>query len=518
MLAKQRVQRSRQKKDLFKVERIMDYDDQNYQVTLNRATKIFALCAALNSCNLGFDIGVTTSAGKLLQSENSLELNDEEISLFMGSLNLFAALGAILASRISDKFGRRGGFLVAAIGFIIGITIECLANSFALLMIGRALVGAGVGFGLAIDPIYIAEISPPSFRGGLVTWSEIGTNVGIVIGFSSGLFFYKAPADDGWRLMFAMGMIMPLILIYLIFNIMPESPRWLVSKGMDDDAKNVLEKIYPPGHDVAAVINDIRESIQREEEADKSVGWSVIFQPSPAFKRMLVVGVGTAISQQIVGIDAIQYFLMYIVEDAGVEGRIQQSIILIILGVFKLAIILCAGHLFDSKGRRPLMFISLFGMSISLAVISITFFFPDSSAVYTIIALALYLAFFSVGMGPGAWLIPAEVFSTSIRAKAMSVSTFLNRLAATLVTSTFLGVAELITWGGFFALMSSICLLVIVFFYFYLPETKGKSLEEMSMFFAQITGDNSILEAEQRLTNRKPTDYPSNTIMNAMLT
>lgn len=496
----------------------MEYNHQESQISLNRATKVFALCAALNSCNLGFDIGVTTSAGKLMQSEDTLHLNDDEISVFMGSLNLFAAFGAILASRISDTFGRRGGFLVAAIGFIIGITIECLATSFALLMVGRAIVGAGVGFGLAIDPIYIAEISPPSFRGGLVTWSEIGTNVGIVIGFSSGLFFYKAPADEGWRLMFAMGLIMPLILIYLVLRVMPESPRWLVSQGRDEDAKFVLEKVYPPGHNISEIIDDIKESIQREEEAEKSVGWDVVLHPSPAFKRMLIVGVGTAIAQQLVGIDAIQYFLMYIVEEAGVEGRIQQSIILIVLGLFKLVIILFAGHRFDSKGRRPLMFISLLGMSISLAILSISFFFPGNSAVYTIIALALYLGFFSVGMGPGAWLIPSEVFSTSIRAKAMSVSTFLNRLAATLVTSSFLGIAELITWGGFFALLSSICLLVIVFFYFYLPETKGKSLEEMSVFFAQITGDNSILEVEQRLTHKKQTDHPSNALMNSTFT
>ena len=208
----------------------------------------FAMCAAMNSCNLGFDIGVNTSAGPLLQESKSLQLSELQLEILMGSLNMFAAVGAICASSISDRFGRRGGFIVAAVGFIVGVLVMTFAQSFASLMVGRVFVGLGVGFGLAIDPIYIAEISPPSQRGRLVTWSEIATNVGIVFGFTTGLIFYKVEQEDlAWRLMFGMGIILPTCLIFLVLKVMPESPRWLVSKGREAEALIVLSKVYPIG-------------------------------------------------------------------------------------------------------------------------------------------------------------------------------------------------------------------------------------------------------------------------------
>lgn len=148
----------------------------------------------------------------------------------------------------------------------------------------------------------------------------------------------------------------------------------------------------------------------------------VILFPSPAFKRMLLVGVGIAIAQQAVGIDAIQYFLVYILDESGIKSRSAQTVILIVLGVIKLIVVVFAGHLFDKKGRRPLFFVSLLGMSVSLMLVSFAFIGGATSEGLAVFGLACYLAFFSAGMGPGAWLVPSEVFSTMIRAKAMSVA------------------------------------------------------------------------------------------------
>ena len=203
---------------------------------------------------------------------------------------------------------------------------------------------------------------------------------------------------------------------------MPESPRWLVSKDRDDEAKDVLKMVYPDGYDVGVIVHEIKEGIEKESIAEHAVGWDVILFPSPAFKRMLMVGVGTAIAQQAVGIDAIQYFLVYILDESGVKSRGAQMGILIVLGFIKLAAIVVAGHLFDRRGRRPLFFVSLLGMSVALLLVSFAFIGKADSAEFAIFGLALYLAFFSLGMGPGAWLVPSEVFSTMIRAKAMSVA------------------------------------------------------------------------------------------------
>jgi MFS family permease len=214
---------------------------------------------------------------------------------------------------------------------------------------------------------------------------------------------------------------------------------------------------------------------------------------------MLLVGVGTAVAQQAVGIEAIQYFLVYILDGSGVKSRQTQMYILICLGILKLSVVVLAGYLFDRKGRRPLFFTSLIGMAISLLLISMGFVGNAHSAGFAVTGLALYLAFFSVGMGPGAWLIPSEVFSTLIRAKAMSVATFMNRITATLMAATFLSVANAMSWAGFFIMMSIVCLIILAWMYMYLPETKGRPLEDMSRYFAEITGDRSLFEAEELL-------------------
>mmetsp|Transcript_25347 Transcript_25347/g.37181 ORF Transcript_25347/g.37181 Transcript_25347/m.37181 type:complete len:595 (+) Transcript_25347:83-1867(+) len=469
-------------------------------VRVTRANKLFAFCAALNSCNLGYDIGVNTDAAMKLQ--NSMDLSDTQLEIFMGSLNLFAMIGALCAHAISDRFGRRGAFIVAAVGFIFGVLLQASAASFNVLMIGRVFVGLGVGFGLAVDPIYIAEISPAAHRGRLVTWSEIATNIGIVLGFTSGLAFLNVDENTAWRAMFAMGAILPTIMIFLAYKVMPESPRWLVSKGRESEALVVLEKIYPPGYNVNVIVEEIKEGIEREIAAEHAVGWDMILFPSPAFKRMLLVGIGTAVAQQVVGIDAIQYFLIFILDESGIKSRITQSTILIFLGLLKLAMIFVAGFLFDTKGRRPLMFTSLAGMTVALLLISVNFIGDSHNAAFAVVGIGLYLSFFSLGMGPGAWLIPSEVFSTSIRAKAMSVATFMNRVAGTLMTSTFLSVANALSWAGFFLLLAVVCLICLLFLYLLLPETKGRALEDMSTYFAEITGDRSILDVEETLARQ----------------
>jgi hypothetical protein len=138
-------------------------------------------------------------------------------------------------------------------------------------------------------------------------------------------------------------------------------------------------------------------------------------------------------------------------------------------------------------------------MFVALMMVAFNFLGSSANSGFSVFALALYLAMFSLGIGPGAWLIPSEVFPTCIRAKAMSVSTFCNRATATLMASTFLSTAQAITYAGFFFLLAGICVVFFGFFYFILPETKGRSLEDMSLYFAEITGDQSVLEAEQQV-------------------
>jgi MFS family permease len=218
--------------------------DSNLKLT--RQTFIFALCAAVNSCNLGYDVGVSTNAGALIQ--NDMGLTNVQREIFIGSLNLWSIFGSLFAHWICDRYGRRHSFKVAAIGFIIGSIIMASATNYTVLMVGRVFVGLGVGFGLAIDPLYIAEISPAEHRGRLVTWSEIAINVGLVFGFFSGIMFYGVADDLQWRLMFAMGCILPIVMIILVQTVMPESPRFLVEKQRIPEARQILKTLYPEGN------------------------------------------------------------------------------------------------------------------------------------------------------------------------------------------------------------------------------------------------------------------------------
>ena len=486
---------------------------QNSGHLITRSTKLYAFCAALNSCNLGYDIGVNTGAGMLLQE--SLELSDVQLEVFMGSLNLFAMVGALSSHWISDKFGRKASFRVSAVVFILGIIIQSSAYNYTVLMIGRTFVGLGVGFGLAVDPVYISEIAPPAHRGRLVNWSEFAINLGIVFGFASGLIFASVDKSVAWRWMFSLGAILPCFVIYFSTYIMPESPRWLLANGRDKEASEVLKTVYHDWHDVDATIIEIKDSIAKESIAEQAVGWGAVFFPSPAFKCILLIGISMSVSQQAVGIDAIIYFLVFILNQSGIHSRVNQMWILLGLGLIKLGVIFIAGRLID-RGRRPLVLISLIGMAVSFFIVAMSFIPADANEVAAIIGLALYFGFFSVGMGPATWTICSEVFPLSIRAKAMSLATFSNRATATIFASSFLSVANAVTWSGFFIMMTVVCLIIFAWMYIYLPETKGLSLEEMAQYFAEITGDRSILDVEG-IQTRRGSDITYNPEMDILL-
>jgi len=178
--------------------------------------------------------------------------------------------------------------------------------------------------------------------------------------------------------------------------------------------------------------------------------------------------------------------------------------------MIKLLFVFVGGKTFDGAGRRVGLSISLAGMGISLLVVSIAYFIMDEdmqedlpstkATIGVLVGIGFYLSFFSVGMGPGAWLIPSEVFSNVIRAKAMSLAAFASRVYATIMASTFLSVADVIGYSGFFLMLSITCFLVLAFFWMYLPETKGRSLEDMTHYFAEVTGDHSLLQKEQELS------------------
>ena len=211
-----------------------------------------------------------------------------------------------------------------------------------------------------------------------MTWSEIGINIGIVLGFLMGIILSLTVSEGmEWRAMFLLGTILPFVVIYLALRVMPETPRWYTLKDRVEEAKGVLYQIYPPGFNVDLIVADIQESLQRERLAEKTIGWHTIFCPTPGFRRMLTVGIGIAAAQQLVGIDAIQYYLLDIIASA-TESVAAQNAILMLLGAIKLGCIFIAGKFVDSRGRRPILFISLIGTYLQLYIRMIPIVYSQS--------------------------------------------------------------------------------------------------------------------------------------------
>ena len=300
---------------------------------------------------------------------------------------------------------------MAAVGFNLGILFMILSNSLETLLVGRAFIGLGIGIGLSIDPLFIAEITPAQHRGMLVTWSELAINVGVVFGFATSLFLSGINDDAEWRIMFLLGAILPTILIVCVFTVMPESPRWLVQRGRHEDALVILQQVYPEGFDVEPILESIKEAVQRDSATDMAVGWYFLWRPSPAVFRMLLVGVGAPLAQQAVGIDAIQYYLVDVIAASGIKSKEGQSLVLILMGLIKLGFVYVGGKTFDGAGRRVGLTISLAGMGLSLLVVSIAYFIMDKdvqedlpstkATIGVLVGICFYLSFFSIGMGPG---------------------------------------------------------------------------------------------------------------------
>jgi SP family galactose:H+ symporter-like MFS transporter len=464
-----------------------------------------AAFAALNSANLGYDIGINASIGYRLQAEGGgVELSDVQLEAFMGVFSAFAIPGALFSYVLSDGIGRRRSFGVAAVVFIVGILVTISSSSLGVMLIGRAVMGLGVGFGSAMDPLYISELSPPQFRGQLVTWTETATNVGILLGFAAGALFERGDwvsNDAAWRIMLANGMVMPIILMLLVATVMPESPRWLIASGYHEAASGLLQKCYAPGTDIEAIVADIATDLTLELEFSKTVSWATILcRPPPYLKRMLCVGVGVAVAQQLTGIESIQYYMLYILEASGIKSRNTQFTYLLAVGALKVFVIVIAGRLFDHPrlGRRPLLMASNLGLCLALAMLMLSFLAGShtdddndgsgsrgggGNPAVAVLSLFLFVASFSLGMGPGAWLIPAEVFSLAVRAKAMSFATFCNRTVAAAAAASFLSLRSLLQDWGVILLFSLLCMGNFVFVALLVPETKGKTLEEMRDYF-----------------------------------
>ncbi|XP_071907094.1 probable polyol transporter 4 isoform X2 [Coffea arabica] len=429
---------------------------------------------------------VGVMSGAILFIHQDLNISEIQEEILVGILSIISIFGSLAGGRISDAVGRKWSMGLAAFIFQAGAGIMAVAPSFEILMIGRILAGIGIGFGVMIAPVYIAEISPTVARGSLTSFPEIFINIGILFGYVSNYAFSGLSAHINWRIMLAVG-IFPSVLIAFALFVIPESPRWLVVQNRVEEAKSVLAKTNDNDAEVEQRLAEIQLAAGNDAQKykDKPV-WREFLSPSPALRKMLITAFGIQCYQQITGIDATVYYSPEIFKAAGIEGESKLLAATVAVGVTKTVFILVAIFLIDKAGRRPLLLASTVGMTTCLFTVAFSLSLLGHGSVgiaLAVLSVCGNVAFFSVGMGPICWVLTSEIFPLRFRAQASALGSVGNRVCSGLVAMSFLSVSRAITVAGTFFLFGAISATAIVFVYMIVPETKGKSLEEIEQMF-----------------------------------
>ncbi|KAJ8645758.1 hypothetical protein MRB53_007506 [Persea americana] len=456
--------------------------------------------ASMSSVLLGYDVGVMSGASIFIQKD--LKLSDTKIEVLTGILNVNSLIGSCAAGRTSDWIGRKRTIVFAAVIFFVGALMMGFATNYAFLMAGRFVAGIGVGYALMIAPVYTAEVSPASTRGFLTSFPEVFINVGILFGYVSNFAFSHFSLHLGWRLMLGIGAIPSVLLAFGVLA-MPESPRWLIMQGRLGDAMKVLNKTSDSPEEAQLRLAEIKEAAGIPENCtddvvpvpklNKGEGvWKeLLLRPTPAVRRILIAGVGIHFFQQLSGIDVVVLYSPRIFRKAGLRRDNDLLGATVAVGFTKTCFILIATFLLDKVGRRPLLLSSVAGMVFSLAMLAVGLTVidrhPDERVVWAIaLSVLMVLAFvssFSIGLGPVTWVYSSEIFPLKLRAQGTSLAVAANRVTSGVVAMTFLSLSKAITIGGSFFLYSGIATVAWVFFYTFLPETRGRTLEDMECLF-----------------------------------
>ncbi|GLJ23711.1 hypothetical protein SUGI_0449310 [Cryptomeria japonica] len=489
-----------------------------------------AVLASTNSVLLGYDIGVMS--GAVLFIRKDLDIKDLEVEILIGSLNIICLLGAALAGKTSDAVGRRWTMALAALIFFVGAVVMSLAPSFAWLMVGRLVAGMGVGYALVIAPVYTAEVAPASTRGTLTCFPEIFINLGILLGYVANYAFQGLPAHYSWRVMLGMGVIPPFFIgVFVLF--MPESPRWLIMKNRNEDAMKVLLRTSDSEAEAEERLAQIMEGIQYAQKNLKKGGQSsevdplksegegtwgeLIFKPTLTIRRMLMVGLGVQFFQQASGIDATVYYSPVTFKKAGIKSQNAILGATMAMGFVKTGFIVLAAFFIDKVGRRPLLLTSTAGSTLSLAGLALCLIVVgktsgsahEAFAFLAVIAACSNVAFFSIGLGPVNWVMGAEIYPLRLRAKAAGIGVGVNRLVSGVVSITFLSFSKAISVPGVFFFYASFSFLAVGFVYWFVPETKGKTLEEIVEFFNIRSSGKTATPSELELGNGKSSTRPT---------
>lgn len=444
---------------------------------------VASLIAAVGGILFGFDTGVISGAMLFIAKQWNLTRSQAEFAT--SSVLIGAIAGAVAGGVLGDRLGRRWSIILATLLFLAGTVIVSVATGMSDFLIGRVLIGAAIGVASFMVPLYISELAPAAIRGGMVSLNQFAVTVGILVSYGVNYVFSHT---ENWHAMFAVGVVPGLVLIVGMY-FLPESPRWLVSVQRKDGAARVLQRIRARP-DVEPEVAEIEHDIQAES------GGSLADLLGPAIRLPLIIGLGLAILQQATGVNTVIYYAPAIFKAAGLGSATAAIAATAGIGVVNVVMTAVAIWLLDRVGRKPLLIWSVVGMTVALVLLGMGFAFTSDAAAtaggalgrITGISLIVFVASFAIGMGPVFWLLIAEIYPLKTRAVAMSVATVANWAANWLVAATFLTLASKLGKAGVFWLYALMGVLTWIFVVRLVPETKGKTLEQIQEEFASRKG------------------------------
>src|SRR5580700_7890723 len=427
-----------------------------------------AAVAAIGGLLFGFDTAVINGAIVFLKSQ--FGLSDSQTEIAASSLLLGCVVGASLAAFTSDRFGRKRVLIAAAALFTVSSLGSALPRNLIQFVMARVLGGLAIGIASTLSPLYIAEISPAKSRGLMVSLNQLAIVIGILLSYSVN-YLLTGAGPTNWRWMFASAAV-PSICFLIALLFISESPRWLVQQDRESEAKHFLSKMV--GSEAASrEINAIRDAIAAES--------GNLFDPS--FRRPIVVAIFIALFSQFTGINTIIYYgALVFLEHVPHQTSATALWANVMIGAINFIATILGMSLIDRAGRKPLLMSAFAGMALSLVAVSAAIHFQAAGAIVLIFILT-YVACFAVGVGTGTWVLMSEICPTRVRGRAMSVATVFLWCGTLLVTLTFLSLVNLFTASGVFLLYAMVSIAAFLFVWRGVPETRGKTLEEIEKFW-----------------------------------
>lgn len=443
-----------------------------------------ALVAAMGGLLFGYDWVVIGGARQFYEAY--FQLTSEQLIGWANSCALVGCfLGSLLAGYAGDRFGRKKVLLVAAVLFAVSSGLTGWAYSFTAFICWRITGGIAIGLASNISPLYIAEISPAPIRGRLVSLNQFAIVVGILLAqvanwqiarpipdhISHMAFLQTWNVQYGWRWMFC-AVVVPAVLFTVMSLFIPESPRWLLTKGQDDSAHSVLSRVGGPAYALSEVTS-IKRMLQAE--VGMKASWSDLRMPG--VRKILMIGVALAVLQQWTGINILFNYAAEVYRSAGYgENDILWNIV--ITGAINLVFTIFAMLIVDRVGRRPMMLFGCIGIGVSHLLSGMAYrggWHRNTVLVLTLSAIACY----ALTLAPVTWVLISEIFPNRVRSQAVSVAVSALWIASFALTYTFPMINQALGSSGTFLGYGTICMIGAAFVFAFVPETKGRTLEEI---------------------------------------